>query len=72
MKKFIEQSWLCNNSKHKNRETKTIQGLIKALSADTRIDNILNKKAKEYYLKLNELRGVDYWKTFPHLEYINE
>jgi len=72
LEKFIGRSWLCNKSKHKNRETKTIQGLIKALSADTKVDNNLNNKAKEYYLKLNELRGVDYWKTFPHLEYLND
>jgi hypothetical protein len=44
---------------------------MKALSAETRINDDLNKKAKEYYLKLNELRNVDYWKTFPHLEYLN-
>ena len=25
-----------------------------------------------YYLKLNKLRNVDYWTTFPHLEYLNE
>jgi MoaA/NifB/PqqE/SkfB family radical SAM enzyme len=72
LEQFIERSWLCNNSKHKNRETKTVQGLIKALSADTKVDATLNNKAKEYYLKLNELRNVDYWKTFPHLEYLNE
>ena len=71
LEEFIKNSWLCNTSKHKKRETKTIQGLIKALSAETRIDDNLNKKAKEYYRKLNELRNVDYWKTFPHLEYLN-
>ena len=72
LEEFIKSSWLCNASKHKRRETKTIQGLIKALSAETKVDNVLNKKAREYYLKLNELRNVDYWKTFPHLEYLNE
>jgi hypothetical protein len=43
-----------------------------ALSADTIIDDKLNNMAREYYLKLNELRNVDYWETFPHLEYLNE
>ena len=72
LEKFIERSWLCNSSTHKASEVKAIQGLIKALSAETKIDDTLNKKAKEYYLKLNELRNVDYWKTFPHLNYLNE
>tara|TARA_B100001057_G_scaffold361715_1_gene364184 strand:+ start:39 stop:881 length:843 start_codon:yes stop_codon:yes gene_type:complete len=72
LEEFIKSSWLCNTSKHKRSETKTIQGLIKALSAETKVDSVLNNKAKEYYLKLNELRNVDYWKTFPHLEYLNE
>lgn len=69
---FIQRSWLCNASKHKTRELKTLHGLITALSAEENNDNELRKKAREYYLKLNELRNVDYWKTFPHLEFLND
>ena len=72
LENFIDNSWMCNRSKSKNRETKTVQGLIKALSAPTREDDNLNNKAREYYLRLNKLRNVDYWTTFPHLEYLNE
>ena len=67
---FIKNSWLCNNSVYKNRERKTLEGLKQALSADTYSDSVLVYKAKEYFLKLNKLRQVDYWKTFPHLEFI--
>jgi hypothetical protein len=67
---FIKNSWLCNKSPNKNRERKTLEGLKLALSADTRNDSELINKAKEYFLKLNYLRNVDYWKTFPHLEFI--
>lgn len=69
---FIQSSWLCNSSKHKTRELKTLHGLINALSAEQNNDQLLKEKAKEYYLKLNELRNVDYWKTFPHLEFLND
>ena len=69
---FIEKSWLCNNSKYKNREIKAVQGLITALSSNENNDLELRKKAKDYYAKLNKLRNVDYWKTFSHLEFLNE
>ena len=72
LENFIATSWMCNRGKSKNRETKAIQGLIKALSSPTRVDDKLNAMAKEYYLKLNKLRNVDYWTTFPQLEYLNE
>lgn len=69
---FIENSWLCNNSKHHNREINAVKGLISALSNKENKDLDLYKKAKEYYNKLNELRNVDYWQVFPHLEFLNE
>ncbi len=69
---FIEKSWLCNHSQHHTRETKAVQGLITALSNKENNDLALRKKAKEYYTKLNKLRDVDYWKTFSHLEFLNE
>ena len=72
LEEFLNNSWLCNKSKNKSREIKSINGLMLALSADTIIDDKLNSMAREYYLKLNELRNVDYWETFPHLEYLNE
>jgi sulfatase maturation enzyme AslB (radical SAM superfamily) len=72
LEEFIEKSWLCNNSNHKSREIKSVQGLITALSNNENRDLALYKKAKEYYTKLNELRNVDYWQVFPHLEFLNE
>jgi sulfatase maturation enzyme AslB (radical SAM superfamily) len=72
LKKFIASSWLCNESPNKSREIAAIDGLITALSADTNFDQKLNNQAKQYYKKLNELRSVDYWEIFPHLEYLNK
>lgn len=72
LEEFIEKSWLCNNSKHKTRETRAVQGLITALYNKENLDLNLYKKAREYYNKLNELRNVDYWQVFPHLEFLNE
>lgn len=69
---FMKNSWLCNKSVHKNRERKSLEGLKQALSADTCNDERLIAKAKEYFLKLNKLRQVDYWQVFSHLEFMNE
>jgi hypothetical protein len=72
LNEFIEKSWLCNSSKYSNREIKAVEGLITALSNKENNDSALKKKAYEYYKKLNELRGVNYWNTFPHLEFLND
>jgi sulfatase maturation enzyme AslB (radical SAM superfamily) len=71
LENFIKTSWLCNVSHHKKAETEAVQGLITALRNPDYTDPKLFKMAKEYYLKLSELRGVDYWKVFPHLEFLN-
>lgn len=72
LENFISNSWLCNQSKSKNREIKAVQGLITALLNKENKDLTLYKKAKEYYNKLNVLRNVDYWQVFPHLEFLDE
>lgn len=65
---FVRDSYLCTT---RPASKKAVQGLIKALSKPTLDDAKLRAKGREYYLKLNELRGVDYWEVFPHLEYLN-
>lgn len=72
LEEFLETSWLCNDSPHKKREIKAIKGLIVALKTEQTVNKDLNEKAKEYYLKLNELRDVDYWKVFPHIEFLKD
>ena len=67
---FKSESWLCNHSIHKERETKAINGLITALSSEENKDQKLLKKAKEYYEKLSELRNINYWDYFPHIEFL--
>lgn len=72
LEEFLETSWLCNDSPHKKREIKAIKGLIVALKTEQTVSKELNEKAKEYYLKLNELRSVDYWKVFPHIDFLRK
>lgn len=67
---FKTKSWLCNQSIYKEREIKAINGLIKALSSEENKDQILLKKAREYYIKLSELRNINYWDHFPHIEFL--
>lgn len=70
LEKFIDTSWLCNKSPNRKREIKAVEGLILALRTEEIKDKNLNDKAREYYLKLNELRNVDYWKIFPHIDFL--
>jgi len=70
LEEFMTTSWLCTKSPHKKREIKAVQGLIVALRTEEIKDQSLNDKAREYYLKLNELRNVDYWEVFPHIEFL--
>lgn len=72
LNEFIEKSWLCNVSKFSNREIKAVQGLIAALSTPENNDLDLHEKAFYYYKKLNQLRNVDYWEVFPHLDFLNK
>lgn len=65
---FIRDSFLCNE---RPQSRKAVEGLISALSKPTLDDSNLRKRGREYYLKLNDLRNVDYWKVFPHLEYLD-
>jgi hypothetical protein len=67
IKEFMNNSWLCN----KKENIIAIDGLIKALQAEEYDDNQLKTKAKEYYNKLCELRNVNYWKAFKHMEFLN-
>jgi MoaA/NifB/PqqE/SkfB family radical SAM enzyme len=71
LKNFIETSWMCNYSSAKSREISAVNGLITALSNPVNDNKKLNQQAKEYFKKLNELRNVDYWEVFPHLNYID-
>ena len=70
LQEFISTSWLCNKSLKKDREIKAVLGLITALQNEQIDDVKLKEKAKQYYDKLTELRNVDYWQTFPHLEFL--
>ena len=70
IQEFVATSWLCNKSPNKNREIKAINGLIIALQNKDIEDPKLKTKAKEYYDKLTELRNIDYWKAFTHLEFL--
>lgn len=70
LQEFISTSWLCNNSPKKDREIKAILGLITALQNKQIDDPKLKGKAMQYYDKLTELRNIDYWKAFPHLDFL--
>ena len=67
IKQFADNSWLCN----KKENIIAIEGLIKALQAKEYSNNQLKAKAKEYYDKLCELRNVNYWNIFKHMEFLN-
>ena len=70
LQEFISTSWLCNNSPKKDQEIKAILGLITALQNKQIDEPKLKGKAMQYYDKLTELRNIDYWKAFPHLDFL--
>lgn len=70
VREFVLTSWLCNTSPNKDREIKAINGLITALQNKQIDDEKLKAKAKQYYDKLTELRNIDYWKAFTHLDFL--
>jgi len=70
LEEFISTSWFCTISPNKGREIKAVRGLITALNNADIDDEGLRKKAREYYNKLSELRQIDYWTAFPHMDFL--
>ncbi len=57
-----------NKKEHYNT---ALNMLIQTLSMPEYKDSNLDHRAKEYFNKLTELRGLDYFKAFPQLEEVN-
>ena len=49
-----------------------MNGLISALSSPCYNNKDYNKKAKEYFDKLSELRKKDYYQVYPALKYLKD
>lgn len=68
MNTFLNSSWLCSNGDCIEINREAMLGLISSLGEPQSNNKAFKKMARCYFQKLNKLRGIDYWKVFPHLE----
>ena len=71
LEKLKDKLYIFTEHNKKEHYNTALNMLIQTLSMPEYKDSNLDHRAKEYFNKLTELRGLDYFKAFPQLEEVN-